>query len=253
MTPDERQMLAGLFDRLREAEANPRDREAEAFIAERAREAPHAAYALAQAVLVQDQALAAADQRIRELEGRIREMESRPEPQPESFLGGIGKSLFGSRERDAEPPRAGAPDPWRRAEPARGYDAPAEGMAPRGLPQTGGWQGQPAAQGGPLAPAQPPQGGRGSSFLTGALGAAAGVAGGMLLANSIQSMFGGRDHGQAAGLAGPRGDGALDNSWGGAREPADAYDPDFARDGTQDAGWDDGDGGFDGGDGGVDV
>jgi len=154
MTPDERQMLAGLFDRLREAEANPRDREAEAFIAERAREAPHAAYALAQAVLVQDQALAAADQRIRELEGRLREMESRPEPQPESFLGGIGKSLFGSRERDAEPPRAGAPDPWRRAEPARGYDAPAEGMAPRGLPPTGGWQGQPAAQGGPWAPAR---------------------------------------------------------------------------------------------------
>ncbi|MBK9083689.1 MAG: DUF2076 domain-containing protein [Rhizobiales bacterium] len=246
MTPDERQMLAGLFDRLREAEANPRDREAEAFIAERAREAPHAAYALAQAVLVQDQALAAADERIRELEDRVREMESRPEPQSESFLGGIGKSLFGSRERDSGPPRAGAPDPWRRAGPAPGYDAPAEGMAPRG-----GWQGQP----GPWAPAQPQQGGRGSSFLTGALGAAAGVAGGMLLANSIQSMFGGQGHGhgQAAGLAGPHGDGAMDNSWSGgsSREPADAYDPGFSRDGTQDAGWDDG--GFDGGDGGVDV
>ena len=34
MSPEERQLLAGLFDRMKSASSAPRDQEAEAFIAE---------------------------------------------------------------------------------------------------------------------------------------------------------------------------------------------------------------------------
>jgi hypothetical protein len=68
MSPDERQLLAGLFDRTRAASANPRDKEAEAFIAEAVREQPYATYLLAQAVIVQDQALGAANEKLQQLE-----------------------------------------------------------------------------------------------------------------------------------------------------------------------------------------
>ena len=54
MYPEERQMIAGLFDRVRAAEQAPRDRDAEAYIAGRAKESPNAAYTLAQVVLVQE-------------------------------------------------------------------------------------------------------------------------------------------------------------------------------------------------------
>ena len=39
MTPDERNVIGGIFDRLREAAYQPRDPEAERFIADRVREA----------------------------------------------------------------------------------------------------------------------------------------------------------------------------------------------------------------------
>ena len=68
MTPEERQMLAGLFDRVNTAAANPRDRDAEAMINDAVRAAPFAPYVLAQTVLVQQHALEAASQRIAQLE-----------------------------------------------------------------------------------------------------------------------------------------------------------------------------------------
>src|SRR5690348_2035523 len=48
MTPEERQMLGGLFQRVNSAAAAPRDGEAEAFINDAVRAAPHAPYVLAQ-------------------------------------------------------------------------------------------------------------------------------------------------------------------------------------------------------------
>ncbi len=53
MSPEERQLLIGLFDRVRGAAANPRDREAEALIDDAVRAQPYAPYLLAQTVLVQ--------------------------------------------------------------------------------------------------------------------------------------------------------------------------------------------------------
>ncbi len=172
MSPDERQLLAGLFDRTRAASANPRDKEAEAFIAEAVREQPYATYLLAQAVIVQDQALGAANENLQQLEARIHELESAQANNSGSFLGG----LFGGG-RPAAPtsvPSAGgaaSPSPWGRQQAAQ----------------------PPMQQGQPYPQQQPQQGGMfgggGGGFMKGALGAAAGVAGGMLLANSISGLL----------------------------------------------------------------
>ena len=69
MTPQERQLVADLFDRLATLEGSKRDPQAEALIGEGTRRAPNALYALVQTVLIQDEALRNADARIRELEG----------------------------------------------------------------------------------------------------------------------------------------------------------------------------------------
>ena len=57
MTPQERQLVEDLFDRLAQLEKAPRDGEAERVIAEGLRRAPNAIYPLVQTVLVQDEAL----------------------------------------------------------------------------------------------------------------------------------------------------------------------------------------------------
>src|SRR5579863_10658537 len=68
MTPQERQMVDDLFDRLSKTESAPRDPDAVAAIAQGLRVAPNAIYALVQTVLVQDEALKRANSRIQELE-----------------------------------------------------------------------------------------------------------------------------------------------------------------------------------------
>ena len=69
MTPQERQLIDDLFDRLAKLESAPRDPDADAAIAQGLRSAPNAVYALVQTVLVQDEALKRAHDRIQELEG----------------------------------------------------------------------------------------------------------------------------------------------------------------------------------------
>ena len=177
MSPEERQLLAGLFDRTRAASANPRDKEAEAFIAEAVREQPYATYLLAQAVIVQDQALGAANEKLQQLEARVKELEAAQASNSGSFLGG----LFGGG-RPAAPtsvPSAGAaPAP---------APAPTQPASPWGRQQAAPSP-QQYAQSQYGQPMQQPQQ-QGGGFLKGALGAAAGVAGGMLLANSISNLF----------------------------------------------------------------
>ena len=68
MTPQERQLVDDLFDRLSKVESAPRDPDAAAAIAQGLRKAPNAVYALVQTVLVQDEALKRAHSRIQELE-----------------------------------------------------------------------------------------------------------------------------------------------------------------------------------------
>ena len=53
MTPQERELITALFDRLAALENAPRDADAERVIAEGLARAPHAIYPLVQSVLVQ--------------------------------------------------------------------------------------------------------------------------------------------------------------------------------------------------------
>ena len=68
MTPQERQLVDDLFDRLAQLENAPRDPDAAAAIADGLRKAPNAVYALVQTTLLQDEALRRANARIQELE-----------------------------------------------------------------------------------------------------------------------------------------------------------------------------------------
>src|SRR5215469_6264677 len=87
MTPEERSLVTGLFDRLAEVGGTERDPEAERAISDGLRRAPHAVYALVQTALVQDEALKRADARIRDLEAQFEEEPQRP--RSGSFLGSM--------------------------------------------------------------------------------------------------------------------------------------------------------------------
>src|SRR5215813_3805538 len=99
MTPEERNLVTDLFDRLAALEDAPRDREAERLIQDGLRQAPNATYALVQTVLLQDEALKRADARIKELEAQSGN--GAEAPQPGGFLDSMRDSLFGRRD----PPR----------------------------------------------------------------------------------------------------------------------------------------------------
>jgi uncharacterized protein len=185
MSPEERQLLTGLFDRIRSAATTPRDQEAEALIQDATKAQPYAPYYLAQTVLVQDQALRAANDRLQELEGKVKDLEKSQAasgPRPGGFLSGLG-SLFGGSSGPSSAPRTGMPPPA-----GRWSQSPAQG----------GWQQQPPQGYAPPSAAPGPWGGQGGSpgggFLTGALGTAAGVAGGVLLADSIRGLFAGHNN-----------------------------------------------------------
>ena len=154
MQAQERELIAGLFDRLRPFESQPRDPEAEALIRESVARQPASPYLLVQTVLVQEQALKAAQERIAELEAEGR-APSAPSGLP--------------RQRAARSDRGAAP-----AQPAAAC-VRAVSHARDAL----------AAAGGAVAAAW-----RGGGFLRSALATAAGVAGGALLFEGIRNMMG---------------------------------------------------------------
>ncbi len=116
MTPQERQLVDALFDRLATLEDTRRDPQADSAIRDGLRRAPNAVYALVQTVLIQDEALKRADARIRELEGG-----AEPSQQEGSFLDDMRGALFGERNaRGSVPsvrPGEAMPSP---AQPAQG-------------------------------------------------------------------------------------------------------------------------------------
>jgi uncharacterized protein len=193
MTPQERQLMAQLFDRLATLESAPRDPDAEAMIREGFRRAPNAAYALVQTVLLQDEALKAANAHIQQYEQSTGTPQQANEP-PRSFLDSMRDNLFGREEpRGSVPrvPQSGAPlgapgdrpDPWGRG---------GQGGYQQGSYQPGGYQ-----QGAPMQAPPPPSGG-GGSFLGTAAAAAAGMIGGSLLMGGIRSALGGHSGGSPA-------------------------------------------------------
>ena len=208
MSPDERQMLTGLFDRIRSAAGTARDRDAEALIYQAVQAQPYAPYLLAQTVLMQEQTLQQAAQRVQALEAQVQELQNRPAPDTGSgsFLGGISKSIFGGAA-PAQPPRPSAV-PNYAPQPANPW-----GNQPQMAPQP-----QYAPQ--PQMMQQPQRSGGG--FLSGALSTAAGVAGGAMLAHSLGGLFGGGGN-PLGGLFG-----------GGAHSGVNQYGNDHAQDGLQD-------------------
>lgn len=221
MNSEERQLISGLFDRMRDFGSVEKDRDAEALIRESVRQIPDAPYMLVQSVLVQEQTLQQAGQRIEELEARVRELEARaPRSQPQGSGGFLG-GLFGG---GSQPP------------PPRQVPRASSGF---GQPAVGAGAGQGAPAGGPAGPWGQPAQRAGGGFLQSAMATAAGVAGGMLLANSLQGMFGGSEAKAGAQPAAP----AEQTNY---QDPADNDPGNY--DETQDAGLDDAGGDWGGGD-----
>ena len=180
MTPQERQLVAELFDRLATLESAPREAEALRAIDDGLQRAPNALYPLVQTVLVQDEALKRADARIRELETELGIAPEQPARSP-GFLDNMRDNLHGRREPQGSVPtvRPGAAAPissaWRTAQVPPSSDPPPQDFSPSG-----------------------------GSFLGHAAATAAGVIGGALLMNGLRGLLGG-PHGQAQAAIDPRG------------------------------------------------
>ena len=191
MTPQERQLIDDLFDRLSKVESAPRDPDAAAAIAQGLRIAPNAVYPLVQTVLVQDEALKRANSRIQELEAAG----AGEQRQSGGFLDSMRETILGQSQPRGSvpnvPPPASRPV-WNSGQVMQQAQSPGQyNQAPYGQPPYGQPYGAPQA----------PMGG-GGSFLGTAAAAAAGTIGGSLLLGSIRSMMGGSHHGfgDAAGL-----------------------------------------------------
>lgn len=155
MYSQEHQLIEGLFSRLKQAESQtgPRDAAAEQLIKEHLQQQPGAPYYMAQAILIQEAAMKKLNDRITELENRLAQQQ---QPQQQSS-GGFLSSLFGGGSRQQQP--APVQQAWNNA------------------PQ------QPQYNNAPAAPA------RGTGFLGGALQTAVGVAGGVVMADMLTSLF----------------------------------------------------------------
>lgn len=184
MNHEEQTLIDGLFGRLKQAESEgaPRDAQAQARIAEHLQQQPSAPYYMAQAILVQEAALKRLGEQNRQLQADLNQARAQVAATAPSS-GGFLSSIFGggARQPEPQPQRAAQPAPapatsgggWR--EPASGFGGP--GVAPQ-------------QQGFNAAPQAAPARGGASSFLGGALQTAAGVAGGVMLAQGISSLFG---------------------------------------------------------------
>ncbi|MDZ5604310.1 DUF2076 domain-containing protein [Pseudomonas sp. RP23018S] len=179
MNTEEQHLIDSLFSRLRQAEdaGQPRDAQAAARIEEHLRQQPAAAYYMAQAILVQEAALKRLDEQNKQLQAELQQARAQPSQSSDQGSGGFLSSLFGGSARSstpAAPPRPSTPAPsgggWR-------DQGPGSAAAPV------------SGNGAPAGAAAPVRGGA-NSFLGGAMQTAAGVAGGVLLAQGISSLFG---------------------------------------------------------------
>jgi hypothetical protein len=174
MNSDERQLITDLFQRMRDYGAPEKDRDAEILINQQLRANPDAAYMLVQSVLVQEQGLEAANGRIQELEEQLRSVEAPRGQRSGGFLDGF----WGGRR--SEEPRSSVPQVGSRATPSA-YDSRGDGRSPWG-------------QSAPPPQAQPAPAASGGGFMRSALTTAAGVAGGLLVADGLRNMLGGGAH-----------------------------------------------------------
>jgi len=135
MTPQERQLVDDLFDRLSKLENTPRDPDAASAISQGLRSAPNAVYALVQTTLLQDEALKRAHARIQELEG------GEPEPnQTGGFLDSMRDAIFGQNQSrgsvpNVRPPEVGSRPAWNTGQVLQQSQGPGQyAQAPYGQP-----------------------------------------------------------------------------------------------------------------------
>jgi len=207
MTPQERQLVDDLFDRLAKLETSPREPDAEDAIMQGLRRAPNAVYSLVQTALVQDEALKRANARIQELEG------AEQEPRPSGgFLDSMRDTILGPGQGRGSVPNVRPGDGaqrgpvWNSGQAlgnARMNDDPRMNGDPRmndprlndprlNDPRLGN-------PGGGMFGGGNPGGGGGGSFLGTAAATAAGVIGGSMLMNSIRGLMGGGSQQQSLG------------------------------------------------------
>lgn len=156
MQNEEQKLIDNLFSRLQQAESqgSQRDSGAEQLIKQHLQSQPSAPYYMAQAILIQEAAMKKLNQRVSELETRLAQ-------QPQQTSGGFLSGLFGGGNTRAQ--SNPAPNNWNN----NAVQTPNYTATPNTAP--------PAA--------------RGSGFLGGALQTAVGVAGGVVMADMLTSMF----------------------------------------------------------------
>jgi len=171
MQSEEQKLIESLFGRLKQAEtqSGPRDAAAEKLIQQQLQQQPGAPYYMAQAILIQEAAMKQLNNRVSELEARLAQQQQQPQQSSGGFLSG----LFGGGRQQQQQAQS---SPW--------------GNAPQ--PQQQSWNNnqQPAwnnAQQQPYSAPAAPSATRG--FLGGALQTAVGVAGGVVMADMLTSMF----------------------------------------------------------------
>ncbi|MFJ4386084.1 DUF2076 domain-containing protein [Pseudomonas sp. NPDC089408] len=184
MNTEEQTLIDGLFGRIKQAEdpSQPRDPQAQACIEQHLRQQPAAPYYMAQAILVQEAAIKRLDEQNKQLEAELQQARAQAQAAqaannaPSNGGGGFLSSIFGSGGRNAPA-----------VQPQRPSAAPVASGGGWREPSAPGFS-QPQAQPQPGFGAAPARGGA-SSFLGGAMQTAAGVAGGVLLAQGISSLF----------------------------------------------------------------
>ncbi|MFK8259849.1 DUF2076 domain-containing protein [Erwinia sp. AnSW2-5] len=158
MQNEEQQLIDSLFTRLKQAESQsgPRDSAAEKLIQQQVQQQPGAPYYMAQALLIQEAAMKQLNARVTQLESELTQARQQPQQSSGGFLSG----LFGGGNRTQPVQQPPAAQPW--------GSAPAQPQQPAYAPPA-------------------PAAGRG--FLGGALQTAVGVAGGVVMAEMLTSMF----------------------------------------------------------------
>ncbi len=181
MQSEEQRLIEGLFSRLQQAESvtAPRDAEAERVIQACITKQPSAPYYMAQAMIIQEAALTKLNQQVQAQQQQIEQLQEQAKsarPSSSGFLAG----LFGGGASAQNQPHA----------------APQNNSGSQPIPGTNGWdnrnaqpqqqyQQQPYQQQAAPQQAAPQQPG----FLGSALRTAAGVAGGVVLADMLTGMF----------------------------------------------------------------
>lgn len=182
MTPQEKDMIQGLIDRVQQTRLSEKDSNAENLIQQSLGRNPDSLYILAQTVLVQKYALDQAQKQLTELKSQIGQA-NQQQQQPRhatSFLG----SLLGLGDAPSPPPPL-PPSSGQGSTSAGPQYAPVQGYAP----QAGYAQGSPQF-GAPSA--------GGGGFLRSAMQTATGVAAGALAFQGIESLM----HGFGGGSGG---------------------------------------------------